>query len=166
MACTTAAKVAGLGCANCDGYHTASSKDYPKWKEETAIQRVRAESGFSYADAPCCVVGGSSNCLLTQPERGWVFNPGMISPEKRDVYPRVSKRTAHVSLFAKAFWRTSALSSFIFSLLMVIQVFTDYSAPCGSADLLNLRSKISFSRKYLQNTSYTRGMVVGRVDIP
>ncbi|PVD18987.1 hypothetical protein C0Q70_21546 [Pomacea canaliculata] len=58
--CSSSAK-----CANCDGAHVASSKDCPKWKEEAAIQRVRAESGVSYAEARRRVVGGSSGTPST-----------------------------------------------------------------------------------------------------
>ena len=38
-------------CVNCQGPHPASSKDCPRWKEESAIQRIRAEQGISFPEA-------------------------------------------------------------------------------------------------------------------
>lgn len=52
-------------CDNCDGPHIASLKDCPNRKKEAAIQHVHAESDISYADACCCLMGGSSGASTT-----------------------------------------------------------------------------------------------------
>jgi hypothetical protein len=38
-------------CVNCEGQHSSSSRDCPKWKLEQEIQRVRASERCSFADA-------------------------------------------------------------------------------------------------------------------
>ena len=38
-------------CANCKGNHASNYKTWPKWKEETEIQRIKAERGISYTEA-------------------------------------------------------------------------------------------------------------------
>ena len=43
-------------CLNCQGPHAASSKECPKWKEEEAIQRYRAQHGGTFAQARAAVI--------------------------------------------------------------------------------------------------------------
>ena len=38
-------------CVNCKGNHASNYKTWPKWKEETEIQRIKAERGISYTEA-------------------------------------------------------------------------------------------------------------------
>ena len=38
-------------CANCEGEHAANSRECPQWKQESAIQRVRAEQKVSFGEA-------------------------------------------------------------------------------------------------------------------
>ena len=40
-----------LKCTNCEGEHAANSKECPRWKLESAIQRVHAEQKVSFGEA-------------------------------------------------------------------------------------------------------------------
>ena len=38
-------------CVNCQGKHASNDKEYPKWKEEKEIQRIKVERGILYIEA-------------------------------------------------------------------------------------------------------------------
>lgn len=48
-------------CANCEGEHTANSRECPRWKLESAIQRVRAERKVSFGEAKKIVQANEPN---------------------------------------------------------------------------------------------------------
>jgi hypothetical protein len=50
-------------CLNCEGKHSSSSRDCPKWKLEQEIQRVRTLEKCSFADARKRVVATQPNTL-------------------------------------------------------------------------------------------------------
>jgi hypothetical protein len=53
-------------CINCQGGHSANSKDCPKWRLEAEIQKVRAEQGLSFGDAKRAVQGSENKATYSE----------------------------------------------------------------------------------------------------
>jgi hypothetical protein len=50
-------------CVNCEGQHSASSRECPKWKTEQEIQKVKTLEKLSFAEAKKKVMATQSNTL-------------------------------------------------------------------------------------------------------
>ena len=69
-----------LKCTNCEGEHAANSKECPRWKLKSAIQRVGAEQKVSFGEAKKIVqASGSSGSVNTNKSFAKVVSSGQSS---------------------------------------------------------------------------------------
>jgi hypothetical protein len=93
-------------CVNCEGEHSSSSRDCPKWKLEQTIQKVRTEERCSFAEA-------KRRVMATMPNTSHTFADAVKSSQEGPA--ETVRPPAHI---------TKSLEALIAGLTTAVQVLT------------------------------------------